>query len=127
MLFMIIFWVLIAATGVAYLAVGKKERYENIPLILLMIAFSFLVVAIATKDPLFAGLGVPLEFEWVVGVAIVILSSWRFYFNPLKERVIKTENVVSSMKSEINSIKKDTTLMKEILLGGKVKFKKLRA
>lgn len=74
------------------------------------------MVAIATKDPIFSGLGVPTEYEWVVGLFVTGLSSWKLYFGPLKERVIKTEMEVTSIQTDVRSIKSDTSLIKEKLL-----------
>src|SRR3989338_911499 len=111
MIFMLIFWILIVMGLFIYFVFKKSVKYiDNLVFSLIMLAGAFLIVAIATKDPVFSGLGVPAEYEWVVGLFITGLSSWKLYFGPLKERVIKTEKEVSSIQTDVKSIKADTTL-----------------
>jgi hypothetical protein len=93
----------------------KNKRFEEYGIIIIVLAFSFLVVAILTHDPIFSKFGVPVEFEWVVGLFITGLSSWKLYFNPLKKRVMDSEKEIISLKSEVHSIKEDTLLIKEKL------------
>lgn len=128
MIMLVIFWIVAAVSLALYLISLKYKKAEVALPPLLLLAGSFLIVGIITKDPLFSSLGVPVEFEWVVGLFITGLSSWKLYFSPLKERVIKTENELSSMKSDISSIKDDTNLIKEKIINGKVKkeYKRVR-
>jgi len=114
---MLIFWILIVASGVLYFGLRKIiKRAENIAFLIIILAGAFLIVAIATRDPLFSGIGVPAEYEWVVGLFITGLSSWKLYFGPLKERVIRTEKEASTIQADVKSIKFDTTLLKDKLL-----------
>lgn len=114
---MLIFWILIVMGLFVYFVFKKSVKYiDNLVFSLIMLAGAFLIVAIATKDPVFSGLGVPAEYEWVVGLFITGLSSWKLYFGPLKERVIKTEKEVSSIQTDVKSIKADTTLIKDKLI-----------
>ena len=81
-----------------------------------IMAFAFLAIAIVTKDPLFSKFGVPIEFEWVIGLFLTGFTSWKIYFNPLKERVIKTESETAVIKTDVASIKSDVILIKNKLL-----------
>jgi len=101
------FWVLMVILLVIYLFSLKYKKLEVILPPLLLLASSLLIVGIITKDPLFSTFGVPPEFEWVVGLFLTGLSSWKLYFSPLKERVIKTESEVSSIKTSIEKIEKN--------------------
>ncbi len=117
MIFMLIFWVLIVGSLLVYFIFRKAVKtIENIVFSIILLAAAFLIVAIVTKDPVFSGLGVPVEYEWVVGLFITGLSSWKLYFGPLKERVVKTEREVSNIQTDVKSIKSDTTLLKDKLL-----------
>ncbi len=63
----------------------------------------------------------PIEFEWVVGLFLTGLTSWKLYLNPLKERVITIEKEVSSIKTDVRDIKEDVHLIKDKILNGKIK------
>src|SRR3989338_10474250 len=119
MIFMVLFWVTFGLNFLLYVLAKRYHFFRStneLVIIILILSFSFLVVAIITKDPIFSTFGVPPEFEWIVGLFITGLTSWRLYFNPLKERVIKTEKEVSSIKTNIEFIKADTNLIKEKIL-----------
>ena len=116
---MVLFWVTFGLNFLLYVLAKRYHFFRStneLVIIILILSFSFLVVAIITKDPIFSTFGVPPEFEWIVGLFITGLTSWRLYFNPLKERVIKVERKVDFMQGEISSIKADTTLIKEKVL-----------
>ena len=117
MIFMLIFWILIIAGIIVYFGLRKTLPYvDNLVFLIILLAGAFLIVAIATKDPIFSSIGVPAEYEWVVGLFITGLSSWKLYFGPLKERVIKTEMEVNAIQTDVKAIKADTTLIKDKLI-----------
>lgn len=116
MIYMTIFWMLLLVNLALYLSFKRSKKYEEYGMILIFLAFSFLIVAIITHDPIFSKFGVPMEFEWVVGLFITGFSSWKLYFNPLKKRVMDSEKDISVLKADVHSIKEDTTLIKEKLL-----------
>ena len=125
MIFMVLFWIILGFNLLFYIFGKKYYPFKTInewSIILLILSFSFLFVAIITKDPIFSTFGVPPEFEWIVGLFITGLTSWKLYFNPLKERVIKTEQEVSAVKTEVLSIKSDTTMIKEKIMTVKMKL-----
>lgn len=121
MIVLIVFWIVIGISLITYLISLKYKKVENILPPLVFLSGSLIIVAIVTKDPLFASFGVPAEFEWVVGLFITSFSSWTLYFHPLKERVIKTEIEVSSIKTDVHSIKTDVSMIKEKIINGKIK------
>ena len=98
----------------------NKVKYEKIIAPLFLLACSFLVVAILTRDPLFTEYGIPPEFEWIIGFFIGLFFSWKYYFNPLKKRIMTLEKEVTgfqaSTKASFEMIKDDLTLIKERLL-----------
>ena len=119
MIFMILFWWSVFLNLVVYLILRNtrfKTKANDTAMIISFLSLALLIVAIVTKDPIFAQFGVPPEFEWIVGLFVTGLTSWKLYFNPLKERVIKTEKEVSSIKTNIEFIKADTNLIKEKIL-----------
>ncbi len=117
MIFMLLFWTLIAGSLLIYFTLRKAiKTIENTVFAIILLAAAFLIVGIVTKDPLFSTFGIPAEYEWVVGLFVTGLSSWKLYFGPLKERVIKTEKEVSAIQTDVKAIKSDTSLIKEKLL-----------
>lgn len=114
---MILFWMVVLCSGFVYFFM--REKSDTIIMQLNVLAFVLLFGAIITKDPLFAQFGVPSEFEWVVGLFIAAFMSWKWYFNPMKERLIKTEKAVERLESEFGVMKGDIILIKEHLLGTK--------
>ena len=130
MIYMTLFWI-IALICVALYFLQKyifpKFPLENIFSILFFLGASFLIVGVLTKDPLFAQFGVPPEYEWVVGMFMTALASWRMYFNPLKQRVGRLESKVEALDAKLDAkidglekrmenIQTDIHLIKEKLL-----------
>ena len=118
MIYMYLFWLLIIFNFIYfYLYNGKlNEKTKDNAIMILMLASAFLILAILTKDPIFSNFGVPNEFEWVIGLFITCLTSWKLYFAPLKERVIMTEKEVSYIKSTLSSMQTDLGLIKQKLI-----------
>lgn len=116
---MLLFWLSVLVNLIMYLTLRKiasRTRAQDAAVFISLLSFALLIVAIVTKDPIFSSFGVPPEFEWVVGLFITGLTSWKLYFNPLKDRLGKVESKVDVLHSELNSIKEDTTLIKEKIL-----------
>ena len=121
---MLLFWIIVLMNLLMYFLAKKyyhTPAARDASFVLSFLSLALLIVAIVTKDPLFSSAGVPAEFEWVVGLFITALSSWKLYFSPLKERVMRTEREVSSITTDVAAIKADTTLIKEKILN--IKFK----
>lgn len=102
---------------------GLLDRYG---MLFFIILGSFAVIAIITKDPIsFGTIPVPAEVQWLITIIAAGFGAWKYYLNPLKERVIATEKEVSAIKSDIASlktdiqcnIKTDLHLIKEHIMG----------
>jgi hypothetical protein len=95
MIFMVIFWIVYFAVLVYYFFIRKYvKKYETNDAIiagLTMLAFSFFIVGLVTKDPIFSTIGVPKEYEWVVGLFLSFFTAWKFYFDPIKKRITQLE------------------------------------
>ena len=115
---MIIFWIIVGIISVYYFFNRKNynEKIKDRLIVLTLLAFSFLVIAIVTKDPIFSQFGVPLEYEWTVGLFITALASWKLYFNPLKNIVMINQRDIKSIKTSINHMGQDLHLIKEKIL-----------
>ena len=89
---------------------------------LLLLQIWLLVLVLATNDPLLEGFGVPAEAEQFMGAGIVSLSTWfiiwKQYLNPLKKNVEDLQIGVSSLVTDMDSVKKDVHLVKEKLIKG---------
>ncbi len=110
MIYMYIFWLLVVA-GAVYFVCSNSQKKENNIFMILILASAFLFVAIVSKDPIFSAFGVPVEFEWVVGIFITSFTSWKLYFAPLKERVVSTEKEIITIKSNLESIKNSLAMI----------------
>ena len=117
MIYMLIFWLVLGISLILYFIFKRiRIRSDDIPLGLALLALAFLIVGIVTRDPLFSLFGVPLEFEWVVGLFITAFTSWKLYFDPMKKRMARTERDVISIKTDVRAIKNDISLIKGVLI-----------
>ncbi len=125
MIYMMIFWTIILFNlGYYYIKKGHlNQKVRDNAIIFTLLATAFLIVSIATKDPIFSAFGVPNEFEWVVGLFIAGLTSWKLYFGPMKNRIIHLEKQSSYTRAEIRyikeglgSIRSDLNIIKEKLI-----------
>jgi len=119
MIFMKIFWFLAVLVFILYLLRRKYEkikRYSDVLVALFFLAAASLIVAIITKDPLFAKFGVPAEYEWVIGMAITLFSTWKLYFDPMKQRLISLEKRFEKMDAKVEAIQIDIHLIKDKIM-----------
>ncbi len=87
------------------------DKYSLLYFIVLS-AFAF--IAIVTKDPIsFGTIIVPTEIQWLITLIATGFGLWKYYLNPLKERVIKIEKEVFVTQADINSMKQDIHFIKE--------------
>lgn len=119
MISMTIFWIIMLVNIVLYavLKYRKYDKRDDIGFLLTMFAACFLVVSIVTRDPIFTQFGVPMEFEWVVGMCAILSACWRFYLRPWKERCFGTERDVSAIKADLDAMRVDLSLIKAKLIG----------
>jgi len=106
MFWMITFWVcyIIAFVFVLIHTKIKKEWLKSSAgLFFVYSALSF-IIAIATKDPVFEAIGLPVGYEWLGGMALIGFASWQFYLNPLKKKVIGCEKDIGIIKNDLKHI-----------------------
>lgn len=123
MIYLAIFWVLMALFAAVYfLAKWKKQGLarrieQEYGSLFFILAASFLIIAIVTNDPVtVAGIAIPTEIQWLASLLVTGFGSWKFYLNPLKERVIRTEIEASSIKADVSTIKADVSMIKQALM-----------
>ena len=122
-MYMTIFWILIVIVFVVHYIIRKtvnENKANDIAVQIGFVAISFLIVAIATKDPLFEPLGIPAGYEWVIGTVTGFAIIWKYYLRPFDKRLIALEQDMVSIKSQLNSefssLKQDMSLIKHKLL-----------
>lgn len=126
MIFMTIFWIIALICVCLYLFrryIFPKFPLEEVFPFLFFLGIFFLFVGIITKDPLFAQFGVPAEYEWIVGMFMAALASWRIYFNPMKQRIGNLERKVDALDTKLGAslgmIQADLQIIKEKLFATK--------
>jgi len=107
----------------ALIFIGKLFRINALSSLIkhsdlvLIISLPFLIVAIATNDPIeILGIELSKDLQWLGSLLVAGFGSWQFYLRPLKERVITTEKDVHAVKTDINSIKEDISIIKQKLM-----------
>lgn len=124
MIYLIIYWGLLILFIIFNIisALSKNKGLNEFiskhgALLFIVILTPILLIGIITKDPIsFGTYQIPTEIQWLGSLFASFFGAWQFYLKPLKERVIKTETEVSSMKSDIGSIKHDTNLIKDKII-----------
>lgn len=103
----------------------KARAYlEDKGMLVFIISASIITIAIITKDPLTVmGISIPTELQWLGSLIVTGFGAWRFYLNPLKEKVYSMDREVGEIKADVTNIKSDVRFIKESVIGGK--FKKL--
>jgi|SRR3989344_5274626 len=128
MVYFFIFWILAILIFILYFisritkSKELKDIFDNYGGLFFIVIGTFLIMAILTKDLVtIMGITVPMELQWLGSLLITGFGTWKFYLNPLKERVINVEKDVSSINAEIkssfSSIKEDLSLIKNKLIG----------
>lgn len=104
-LFMIISVVaLIVAIIMSEFGRRNNKRIERYGMLFLIIGIYAFIVAVVTNDPFLTQYGIPQDLEWFGELIFVGFASWRYYFNPLKERVIGLETTQGSIQTDIKHI-----------------------
>lgn len=109
--YMFVFWILILISGLMYWF--WRDKTSEISPYVFITSGCFLVIAIVTKDPIFSSFGVPAEFEWVVGLVMFAIGSWKSYFNPMKNRIVDLELGVTKINAEFYAEKNQSDLNSE--------------
>ncbi len=99
MQYLLIYWIIIFTFSLIYL-VSKEYKQFNQKLkknafLIFIISLPFLILAILTNDPIsILGMEISTELQWLASLLTFGFGSWKFYLNPLKERVIETEKEI---------------------------------
>lgn len=127
MKFMMIYWIIlliiIIINLISYFKNKKvvSETVKDLSVVFIIIAFSFLIIALVTKDPIFEVIGLPTEYEWVGGLFTSAFTAWLTYFRPLKNRVTKLEINTGKIGEKVDGIDKNVEWIKNSC---SIKFKK---
>lgn len=97
MIYIVVFWGIYALILIYYLynRWKKSNPDQNVIIFGVIVAFSFLIIGIISDDPIFSAIGVPKEYEWLAGLILSGFTAWRFYFDPLKKKLINLEKIFS--------------------------------
>jgi len=121
--YFILYFVSLAFTLVFYYK-GKNRRsrlYDSLSTFFLLLMGFFFILTLFTKDPIEELLtAIPAFWQFMIASLGGAFTIWKTYLNPLKERVIKVEANVASLKAEVStgfsSIKEDLNMIKEHLI-----------
>lgn len=133
MIIMIGWWVLIGIILLLFLVNHfliknkiKKRKIDDTISLLSILQIFVIIMAIATKNPIFEMIGLPKEYEWLGGILTAGFIVWVSYLNPLKNRVIEVEKDTREIKTEIKNIKEDTGIIKDKIINDcQIKPKKI--
>lgn len=123
MFYLSLFWILFLVFIISFYLSRRLHRnrlnafFDTYGILLVIILGSLLVVAIVTNDPVsIAGLEIPVELQWLGSLIATGFGAWKFYLNPLKNKVQSIDREVGEVKSDVSFIKNDIHLIKERLL-----------
>ncbi len=83
----------------------KKEKYRSLIVLFVLFQVGLLAVAIATNDPLFESFGVSTLWEMIAGIITAAFMAWRYYLNPMENRITGLEIVAGEIKVDIKNLK----------------------
>lgn len=127
MIYLTTFWIIAITFGVIYLgtkwlrldkAHNLAERYG---IHVTIVMWCFLIVAIATRDPIeIFGITLPMEMQWVGSLLSAAFALWQFYLKELKLKVYELDKDLASVKSGMNEkfsgVESQMKLMREDIL-----------
>lgn len=129
MIYLTIFWIALFLFIVVHILTkifkwkieAFLEKYSILYFILLSAAA---FIAIITNNPIsFGTLIIPTEVQWLITLFTLCFGIWKYYLNPLKERVLTiekemsvTQKEVSSIQLDIGTIKQDIRSIKEVFV-----------
>ena len=109
---------LLALCGVLLKRSRRKSKFiKNIDsFITLLVLFQLvtLFIAVGIKDPLLEQ--IPAEIQLIGAALSGIFAFWKYYLDPLKQRIVRLEIGQGEMKTDIGNIKSDIHLIKESVL-----------
>lgn len=115
MIYMVFFWIVTFVTG--FMILSKKYRKNDFVGLLVMLQLMFFVLAIATKDPILPTTwGIDPWWELTIEGITASFTVWKTYLNPLKNKVYSMDREIGGIKSDIITIKEDTSIIKNKLI-----------
>ncbi|MBI3033315.1 hypothetical protein HYY69_07605 [Candidatus Woesearchaeota archaeon] len=116
-----IFWIVLISAPVAHYIVKKlthdEDKANNAGAFFGVVAMAFLIVSIATKDPVFEPIGIPAGYEWVIGIGGGVGLLWKYVHKPLYDQVQSMDKRLVHVEGQLSGIKDDISLIKHKLLG----------
>jgi hypothetical protein len=100
MLYLIAFWIILILFILTYY-ISKFFKISELKnfldkeggVLFLVILTPLIFMVIATKDPIaFGNFQIPVELQWLGSLFAAFFGAWKFYLNPLKDKVISLEN-----------------------------------
>ncbi|MBS3133244.1 hypothetical protein J4470_03910 [Candidatus Woesearchaeota archaeon] len=109
--FMLYFWILLFLFSLIYLLVslfnfkgGLKFLNENGGLFFIFLG-ALVVISIVTNDPVtVAGITIPTELQWFGSLILTGFGSWKFYLNPLKNKVFAMDRELGEVKQGVQHL-----------------------
>ncbi len=121
MIYLWLFWTLILIFLIVYI-LGRFFNWKSVILaieekygiLFFLFLFSLAIIAIVTKDPVeFAGISIPAEMQWLGSLLLSGFGAWKFYLNPLKQKVYFMDRELGEIKSNSSSIDREMKEMKD--------------
>lgn len=92
-----------------------KDLYERIAGFFLILMIFLFGIALATNDPVTSIISVP--FQLLITATAGAFALWKYYFDPIKERLVRAEKDIillnSEMRANFSSIRESFSTMKE--------------
>lgn len=122
MIYMALYWITLFIFIIFYLISRKfdnsrlSKEVEDKGVLVVMFLGALMFMAIKTNDPVsFLGIEIPMELQWFGSLGVTMFGLWKLYLDPLKDKVMKIDKTVESLKTDVNNIKKDIILIKQHL------------
>lgn len=91
------------------------DLYGRIAGFFLILMIFFFGIALATNDPVTDIISVP--FQLLITAIAGAFALWKYYFDPIKERVVRAEKDIillnSEMRANFSSIREDLRMIKD--------------
>jgi len=117
-IYLTVFWIIYALFGLLILIsflfkIKKLNKYlQEYSVLVLIIALSFLIIAIITKDPMnIAGYTIPTELQWLGSLLVTGFSAWKFYLNPLKIKVYSMDREIGEVSASVKKVENNVSMI----------------
>jgi len=121
--FMLYYWLLGVIFFGAYITSwlfkmrSLKHFLDEKGVLIFIVLASLAFISIATNDPVtIAGVTIPTELQWFGSLLLTGFGSWKFYLNPLKNKVFSMDREIGEVKESVKNLETNmTTLTNHIL------------